>query len=57
MFKNAQGPYADGIEWPMLVVGILATVLLTFGLLPPYPEIWKRRGRVVGISTFTSGSS
>lgn len=34
----------------MLVVGIIASVLLAVGLLPPYGEIWKRRGRVVGIN-------
>ena len=34
----------------MLVVGSLATVLLAAGLIPTYLEIWKRRGRVVGIS-------
>lgn len=34
----------------MLVVGIIASVLLAAGLLPPYGEIWKRRGRVVGIN-------
>ncbi|TGZ78246.1 PQ-loop-domain-containing protein [Ascodesmis nigricans] len=31
-------------------IGILASVLLALGLLPPYVEIWRRRGRVVGIS-------
>lgn len=34
----------------MLVVGIVASVLLAAGLLPPYGEIWKRRGRVIGIN-------
>jgi hypothetical protein len=33
----------------MTVVGIIASVLLAAGLLPPYYEIWRRRGRVVGI--------
>ncbi|KAK7679746.1 hypothetical protein QCA50_017248 [Cerrena zonata] len=36
----------------MLVVGIVASVLLAIGLLPPYFEIWKRRGRVYGINFF-----
>ncbi len=34
----------------MLVVGVIAAILLAVGLLPPYGEIWKRRGRVVGIN-------
>lgn len=41
--------YDRGIEWPMLIVGITASILLAAGLIPPYFEIWKRRGRVVGI--------
>lgn len=39
-----------GIEWPMLVVGIIASILLALGLIPPYFELWKRKGRVVGIN-------
>lgn len=38
-----------GITWPTLIFGILASVLLALGLLPPYLELAKRRGRVVGI--------
>ena len=34
----------------MLLIGIIAAILLAAGLLPPYLEIWKRKGRVVGIS-------
>ena len=34
----------------MLAVGIIASILLAIGLLPPYWEIWKRKGRVIGIS-------
>lgn len=34
----------------MLVVGIVAAILLAAGLLPPYGELWKRKGRVVGIN-------
>ncbi|KUI73477.1 hypothetical protein VM1G_08851 [Cytospora mali] len=42
--------YAAGNETPVTVVGIVASVLLAAGLLPPYGEIWKRRGRVIGIN-------
>ncbi|KAK3363582.1 hypothetical protein B0T25DRAFT_48562 [Lasiosphaeria hispida] len=42
--------YEGGNETPMLVVGIVAAILLAAGLLPPYGEIWKRRGRVIGIN-------
>lgn len=33
-----------------MAIGILAAVLLAAGLIPPYIEIWKHRGEVVGIS-------
>jgi hypothetical protein len=33
-----------------MAVGIVAAVILAIGLLPPYGEIWKRRGRVVGFN-------
>lgn len=42
--------YRRGIEWPMLVIGIVASVLLALGLVPPYFELAKRKGRVVGIN-------
>lgn len=42
--------YEDGNEAPMIVVGVISSILLALGLLPPYGEIWKRHGRVVGIS-------
>ena len=45
-----QGPNDAGIEWPMILIGTISAVLLAAGLIPPYFEIWKRRGRVVGIS-------
>lgn len=41
-----------GITWPMLVVGIVASVLLAVGLIPPYFELAKRKGRVVGFNFF-----
>ena len=33
----------------MTILGVLANVFLTAGLIVPYFEIWKRRGRVIGI--------
>ena len=33
-----------------MVVGVVAAILLAAGLLPPYFELWKRAGRVVGIN-------
>ncbi|RAL02485.1 PQ-loop repeat-containing protein [Aspergillus ibericus CBS 121593] len=43
-------PYNKGITWPDILVGAIATVLLAAGVLPIYVELWKRRGRVVGIN-------
>lgn len=42
--------YRRGTHWPALIFGILASVLLALGLLPPYFELAKRQGRVVGIN-------
>ncbi|KAG8525745.1 uncharacterized protein KY384_000505 [Bacidia gigantensis] len=42
--------YARGVNAPILVVGILAAVILIIGITPPYPEMWKRKGRVIGIN-------
>lgn len=42
--------YQRGIEWPMLLIGILASILLVLGLIPPYFEMARRNGRVVGIN-------
>ncbi|KAH6628549.1 hypothetical protein F5144DRAFT_594535 [Chaetomium tenue] len=47
--------YDQGNEVPITVVGIIAAVLLAAGLLPPYGELWKRRGRVIGINWLTWG--
>ncbi|CAI6310089.1 unnamed protein product [Periconia digitata] len=41
--------YARGIEWPVLLIGILAFLLLIGGYFPIPFELLKRRGRVVGI--------
>ncbi|KAH7628676.1 PQ loop repeat-domain-containing protein [Sordaria sp. MPI-SDFR-AT-0083] len=42
--------YRDGNETPIFVIGIIAAILLAAGLLPPYREMYKRHGRVVGIN-------
>ncbi|KAI5960937.1 uncharacterized protein KGF55_004204 [Candida pseudojiufengensis] len=39
-----------GITWPMLIIGVIASVLLALGLIPPYFELGKRKGRVIGIN-------
>lgn len=46
-FRNL---YNSGTKWPTTMIGIIATVLLAGGLLPPYWEIWKARGKVIGIN-------
>ncbi|PMD14191.1 hypothetical protein NA56DRAFT_736319 [Hyaloscypha hepaticicola] len=44
-------PLSDrGISFPMIIIGVIASILLVAGLLPPYVEIYKRRGRVIGIN-------
>ncbi|KAJ5280146.1 hypothetical protein N7478_005518 [Penicillium angulare] len=43
-------PYNKGVTWPDIVVGVIAAVLLSAGLLPPYFELWKRDGRVIGFT-------
>ena len=45
-----RGPTQAGNGTPMLVIGIIASVLVAAGLLPPWWEIYKRGGQVVGIS-------
>ncbi|KAF2823000.1 PQ loop repeat protein-like protein [Ophiobolus disseminans] len=41
--------YSRGIQWPVLLVGIVAFVTLLSGYIPIPFELLKRRGRVVGI--------
>ena len=41
--------YRRGVSWPVTLVGVAAAVLLIIGYLPVPFELWKRRGRVVGI--------
>lgn len=48
-----QIPYNHGVTWPDLVVGVIAAILLSAGLVPPYFELWKRDGRVIGFSKFS----
>ncbi|KAF2728778.1 PQ-loop-domain-containing protein [Polyplosphaeria fusca] len=43
-------PYYKGIEWPLTMLAIIASVILAIGLIPPYFELAKRNGRVVGIN-------
>ena len=45
-----QIPYSKGITWPGLLFGVIASISLVLGLVPPYFELWKRSGRVIGIS-------
>ena len=40
----------NGIKFPALIFGIIASIFLAIGLIPPYFELWKRNGRVVGIN-------
>ena len=42
--------YKSGNETPLIVIGVVAAILLAAGLLPPYAEAWKRRGRIIGIN-------
>ena len=44
-----RGPYARGIEWPVLLIGIIAFLVMIAGYFPIPFELIKRRGRVVGI--------
>jgi hypothetical protein len=43
------------VTWPDILVGVVATLFLCAGLLPPYFELWKRGGRVIGFSEYPSG--
>lgn len=42
--------YREGKHWSALIFGIVASILLAIGLLPPYFELAKRNGKVVGIN-------
>lgn len=43
-------PFRNGVIWPVLLVGVIAAILLIAGFIPTFVEIWRRKGRVVGIS-------
>jgi hypothetical protein len=45
-------PYHKGVEWPMMLMAITASVMQAVGLLMPYWELAKRNGRVVGIGEY-----
>lgn len=42
--------YNRGLEWPVLLFGILAFICLAIGYIPIPFELIKRRGRIVGLS-------
>ena len=42
--------YMQGTTFPALIFGIIASIFLAIGLIPPYFELAKRDGRVVGIN-------
>ena len=39
----------NGLVWPVIFTGAVSGVLCAIGLIPPYLELWKRNGQVVGI--------
>ena len=40
--------YAQGTEWPVLTIGVIAFIMLIAGFVPIPFELLKRRGRVIG---------
>jgi hypothetical protein len=49
LILTLRGPYARGVAWPMMLMAISASVIQVIGLIPPYFELGKRSGRVIGI--------
>jgi len=49
LILTLRGPYARGVQWPMMLMAISASVIQVVGLIPPYFELAKRSGRVIGI--------
>jgi len=45
-----RGPYARGVDWPLTLMGVLATVMLLAGYVPVPFEVIPRRGRVAGFN-------
>lgn len=50
LILTLRGPYSRGVEWPMMLMAISASVIQAAGLIPPYFELAKRNGRVIGIN-------
>ncbi|KAF1945585.1 hypothetical protein EJ02DRAFT_431382 [Clathrospora elynae] len=50
LILTLRGPYSRGVGWPMMLMAISASVIQVIGLIPPYFELAKRGGRVVGIN-------
>lgn len=50
LILTLRGPYSRGVEWPMMLMAISASVIQVIGLIPPYFELAKRNGRVIGIN-------
>jgi hypothetical protein len=40
--------YAQGIDWPVMTIGVIAFIMLIAGFVPIPFELLKRRGRVIG---------
>jgi hypothetical protein len=49
LILTLRGPYSRGVEWPMMLMAISASVIQVLGLIQPYFELAKRSGRVIGI--------
>jgi hypothetical protein len=49
LILTLRGPYSRGVQWPMMLMAISASVIQVIGLIPPYFELAKRGGRVIGI--------
>jgi len=49
LILTLRGPYSRGVQWPMMLMAISASVIQVIGLIPPYFELAKRDGRVIGI--------
>tara|TARA_R110002003_G_scaffold124_6_gene11243 strand:- start:4779 stop:5381 length:603 start_codon:yes stop_codon:yes gene_type:complete len=52
LILTLRGPYSRGVQWPMMLMAISASVIQVIGLIPPYFELAKRNGRVIGIDFY-----